>query len=86
MSHNMAFSMPETWGGENCLSPVNISVIWEIKKEMGGNELLKFVSREFSDYTEAAYTMLHIEKLTFDNVWVVFQKLLPLIFPRPLNI
>ena len=48
---------------------------------MGGDEILEFVSAEFSERAELAYTTLEIEKLTMENVWVVFDKLLSLVFP-----
>jgi hypothetical protein len=46
MSHNEAFSLPESWGGWNCLLPV---VIHELKVAMGGDELLEFTSVAFSE-------------------------------------
>ena len=75
MSRNTAFSLQETWGGKNCLLPVDIEVIQHIKKEMGGDELLEFVSREFSKRAEAAYHTLGLQKLLFENVWQVFKDL-----------
>jgi hypothetical protein len=48
---------------------------------MGGDAILEFVSAEFSERPESAYTTLVIEKLTMENVWVVFHKLLSLVFP-----
>ena len=35
--------------------------------------ILEFVSAEFSERVELAYTTLEIEKLNMENVWVVFQ-------------
>lgn len=81
MSRNNAFFMPESWGGKNCLLPVDLEVVREIKKELGGDEILEFVSREFSDRAEAAYQTLGVQDLTFDNVWPIFKELLPLMFP-----
>ena len=48
---------------------------------MGGDAILEFVSAEFSERAELAYATLEIEKLTMENVWVVFHQLLSLVFP-----
>lgn len=81
MSRNEAFSLPESWGGRNCLLPVDINVIRELKAEMGGDSLLEFTSVEFSVCAQTAYDSLHIVNLSFENVWFVFRDLYPLIFP-----
>lgn len=79
MSCNEAFAMPEKWGGHNCLLPVDVEVIHQIKEEMGGDSLLEFVTYEYSQWAQAAYDTLGVAKLTLENVWDVFQALLPLI-------
>src|ERR1700722_20904764 len=60
MSRNEAFSLPESWGGRNCLLPVDVAVIREIKVAMGGDALLDFVSPEFAARAQIAYDSLHI--------------------------
>lgn len=82
MSHNEAFSMPEAWGGHNCLLPVNVEVIREIKEAMGGDSLLDFVTPEFAAQCQAAYDTLGISELTLENVWTVFVALYPLLYPE----
>lgn len=79
MSRNEAFSMPEKWGGRNCLLPVDVEVVRQIKEEMGGDSLLAFVTDDYSQQAQAAYDTLGVEKLTLENVWDVFQALLPLV-------
>lgn len=81
MSRNEAFSMPEQWGGRNCLLPVDVNVIREIKEAMGGDSLLEFTTPEFSAEVQAAYDTLGVAKLTLENVWHVFQALYPLVYP-----
>ena len=81
MSRNAVFSMPECWGGRNCLLPIDVAVIQEIKEVMGGDEILEFVSCKFSEHAEAAYESLHVQDLTFENVWPIFKELIPLVFP-----
>lgn len=81
MSRNTAFKFPERWGGKDCLLPVDLDVIREIKKEMGGDQLLSFSTLEFAERAEVAYESLQVQDLTFDNVWHVFKELYPLVFP-----
>jgi len=81
MSHNEAFSLPERWGGRNCLLPVDVNVIREIRAKMGGDALLEFTSAEFSARAQAAYDTLGITKLTIENIWHVFQAMYPHVFP-----
>lgn len=82
MSRNEAFSLPEKWGGRNCLLPVDVEVVREIKEAMGGDALLDFVVPEFAARAQRAYDSLDIQTLTLENVWHVFQALMPLIFPN----
>lgn len=80
MSRNEAFSLPEKWGGRNCLLPVDVEVVRELKEHMGGDALLNFVTPEFAERAQAAYDSLNITKLAPDNVWIVFRAMLPLVF------
>jgi len=49
MSRSEAFSMPENWGGRDGLLPVDVNVVRELKEVMGGDDILEFVSEEFSE-------------------------------------
>ena len=71
--------MPHKFGLKNDLLPIDIGVVHDIKKAMGGDELLQFVPQVLSEHFEAAYVTLCIKKLTMENVWVVFEHLLPLV-------
>ena len=79
MSCNEAFAIPEKWGGCNCLLPIDVDIVHQIKEEMGGDSLLEFVTDEYLQQAQTAYDTLGIQKLTLENVWDVFQVLLPLI-------
>ena len=50
MSQNEAFSLLESWGGRNCLLEVDMAVVQELKKAMGGDEILEFVSADFAQH------------------------------------
>ena len=79
-SRNEAFSLPESWGGRNCLLPIsNLDIIRELKEELGGASILDFVDADFATQAEGAYDQLGITKLTMDNVWVIFTDMLMLL-------
>ncbi|KAI0697862.1 hypothetical protein BC835DRAFT_1269742 [Cytidiella melzeri] len=82
MSRNDAFTLPDKWGGRNCLLPVDMHIIRDIKEAMGGDDILEFVSRDFRKCAEHVYASLNIAQLGFDNVWFVFNAMLPLVFPQ----
>lgn len=78
MSRNEAFSLPENWGGRDCLLPVDINIIREIKEQMGGDQLLEFTTEEFSFECQSILDQLGFSDiLSFQNVWDVFQAMLP---------
>lgn len=83
MSQNVAFSLPNTWGGRNCLLPVDHIVIKQIKEEMGGDDILAFVDREFSARAVTAYDSLGIADLNFNNVWDIFTAMLEILYKDP---
>ena len=83
MSRNEAYSLYESWGGRNCLLPItNMQLIRELKDAVGGAELLEFSSPELSTRAQDAFDSLGALTLGFENVWIVFRRILPLVFPR----
>jgi hypothetical protein len=86
-SRNDIFSMPEAHNLRNCLLPLTddqLDIVREIKEELNHDgikceELMMFTSAEFAARAEAAFLTLELKKLTFENVWHVFQTLLPLL-------
>ena len=83
-SRNDAFSLFQEYGLRDCLLPIdskNMDLVRKLKTNMGGDAILEFVPAEFSERAELAYTTLEIEELTMENVWIVFNELLPLVFP-----
>lgn len=82
MSRNEAFSMPEAWDGRNCLLPIDRKVIREMKEQLGGPTFLEFVSPEFAEHAQEVYDSIGVgDGLTQENVWMVFESMLPLCFP-----
>jgi hypothetical protein len=72
MSRNEVFSLPESWGGWNCLLEVDMAVVQGLKEAMGGDEILKFVSPDFAQHAQAAYNTLGITDLNLENVGMYF--------------
>lgn len=77
MSRNDAFTLFESWGGQNCLLeiPDCASVMQSLKQDLGGESLLDFVDADYAQHAATAYSTLGITQLTFENVWAVFQDL-----------
>ena len=61
---NVVFSLHEQYGGE--------------MEELSGEELIQFVSPAYAFKAQAVFNTLHIQNLTLQNVWHVFQAMLPL--------
>lgn len=81
-SRNDAFTMPEDEGLVNKLLALDddqLKIVSEIKRTMGGNALLDFVSPEYSIQFEVAYASLGVTELTMQNAWRIFEALLPLL-------
>ncbi len=76
MSRNVAFALPHTWGGRNLLLPVDVTLIQEIKEFMGGDQILEFVTAEYSAKIQDIYDQLGVQNLDFDNVWEIFRSIL----------
>lgn len=76
MSSNVAFALPHKWGGQNLLLPIDVNLVREIKEHMGGDEILEFVTAEYSAKIQQIYDQLGIQNLEFDNVWEVFRSIL----------
>lgn len=83
MSQNVAFSLLNTWGGRNCLLPIDRDVIKQIKEEMGGDNILAFVDHDFSAQAATAYDSLGIADLNFNNVWDIFTAMLEILYKDP---
>lgn len=60
------------------LQPVDSAITRELMTQLGGEELLHFVSVEYAEKADFAFSKLGVSKLTFLNVWDVFRSMLPL--------
>lgn len=81
MSRNQAFSLPDSWGGINCLLKIpDMAVIRQMKLELGGKQLVAFSTEEFNERAQPVFDSLKIQSLSFGSVWTTFQAMLPLLF------
>lgn len=82
MSRNDAYLFPERWNGENCLLEIeDMETIRQMKADLGGEKLIMFTTREFSDHAQQVFDTLEPLQLTQENAWDVFRHMLPLVFP-----
>ncbi len=80
MSRNTAYCLPKRWGGRDCLIPVDVEKVREMKEKIGGASLLEFNTQEFSDQAQAVYDTLSIKELGYSNVWDVYQEMLEILY------
>ena len=77
MSPNIAFSLYEKYKGEYGLQSVDREVIAKLMEEMGGEDLIRFTSVEYAAKAQQVFDSLNLPKLSMDNIWDVFQEMLP---------
>ncbi|KAJ7190707.1 hypothetical protein GGX14DRAFT_407784 [Mycena pura] len=88
MSRNTAFALPILWHGANYLQQIpedEMGVIAQMKADLGGEEITRFVSAEFAQYVERVLhdTLgLRPQQLLAKTTWAVFTTLLPKVFPH----
>jgi hypothetical protein len=79
VSPNVAYELYESFGGEDCLQPVNVEIVHGLMEELGGEDLILFVSRDYSVKAQLIFDTLGIHDLNLQNVWHVFSAMLPLL-------
>jgi len=78
VSPNVAYALHREHGGEDCLQTVDMDVVRGLMEELGGDELIQFVPVEYAHHAQTVFDGLNIGSLGFQNVWLVFQAMLPL--------
>ena len=74
----MAYELFEKYGGEDCLQPVDGEVIRALMEDLGGEDLILFVSRNYAVRARAICDTLGLHDLNLRNAWHVFSAMLPL--------
>jgi hypothetical protein len=77
---NIAFILHENYGSEDCLQLVNRDIVWGLMQDIGGEDLIRFVSVEYAAIARTAFESLGHEKLSFHNIWTVFTLMMPLMY------
>ena len=83
-SRNNMYLMLEKWGGKDYLQPLtdlDITTVRELKKAIGGPELIQFVTPSYATRVEEVYKSLNIVELSTDNIWTVFEHMSSIMYP-----
>jgi hypothetical protein len=76
-SPDVLYALPERFGGQDCLQPVDPHVIRKLMENIGGEDLIRFVDKAYASRAQAVFDTLHLEPVTLRNAWDVFQKMIP---------
>lgn len=77
VSPNVAYTLYQEYDAENCLQPVDVDIVQKLMDDIGGEELIRFVSVEYAVRAQGVFDSLNVPKLAFENVWEVFSAMLP---------
>ena len=78
VSPNVAYELFEEFGGEDCLQPVDSNIIRALMEDLGGENLILFVSRDYAAKAQGICNTLGVRNLNLQNAWHVFSAMLPL--------
>lgn len=78
----MAYTLHEKYGGQNCLQPVDRDFVKSVMEDLGGEDLIRFVSVEYAALAADVMEYVGFGKLTFHNVWLVFSAMMPILYPK----
>lgn len=59
------------------MQPVDPDIVQNLMDEIGGEDLIRFVSVAYAARAQEVFDALDMPKITFENVWEIFQKMLP---------
>ena len=74
----MAYELFEKYGGVDCLQRVDSKVIRALMEDLGGEDLILFVSHDYAVRAQGICDSLCLHDLNLQNVWHVFSAMLPL--------
>ena len=77
VSPDVAYALYEEYGAQNCLQPVDPDVVQSLMDEIRGEDVIQFVSTAYAARAQEIFDSLNVPKITFENVWEIFQKMLP---------
>jgi hypothetical protein len=77
VSPNVAIALHEQYGAVNCLQDVDVATVRELMEDIGGKDLIRFVSCDYAARAQATFDRLGLPSITLENTWTVFQTMLP---------
>ncbi|KZP07458.1 hypothetical protein FIBSPDRAFT_762875 [Athelia psychrophila] len=77
-----AYTLHESYGGQNCLQPVDREFVKSVMEDLDGEDLIRFVSVEYAARAADVMEIVGLGKLTFHNVWLVFSAMMPIPYPK----
>jgi len=81
VSPNIAYTLYEDYGGQDCLQPVDRDFTKSLMEDIGGEDLIRFVSVEYAARAQAVFETLGFPSLSFQNVWPIFSAMLHIMYP-----
>jgi hypothetical protein len=76
VSPDVAVALCTEYGGENCLQPVDVDIVQQLMDDIG-DDAIHFVSAEYADRAQEVFESLGVTKLSFENIWQVFNRMIP---------
>lgn len=73
----IAYTLPDDFGGQDCLQTVDRATVHQLMEGIGGEELIRFVSLEYAAHAQSVFNMLALPPVTVQNVWAIFQAMMP---------
>jgi hypothetical protein len=70
--------LPDQYGSEDHLQPVDKITVQGLMEVISSKDLVQFVSKEYASHASKVFDSLNIPKLMMQNVWVVFEDMLPM--------
>lgn len=71
VSPNVVMALHQDYNATDCLQNVDIALIHALKGNIGGDDLIWFVSAEYTAHCKAIYDTLSVQKLMLQNFWIV---------------
>ncbi|TCD69267.1 hypothetical protein EIP91_008202 [Steccherinum ochraceum] len=76
---SVALALHADHGGINCLQAIDGEIVGHLIEDIGGEEIVRFVSKTFERRAAAVLEALGIREVTMANVWDVFSQMLPVV-------
>jgi hypothetical protein len=76
VSPDVAISLYTEYDGENCLQPVDVDIVQQLMDGIG-DDVIRFVPAEYANRAQEVFSSLEVTKLSFENIWHVFNRMIP---------